>query len=213
MQLWTNFLDWLTSDEGWRITSGAIIPFVAILVAGIIAAAIGRGSAKRIVALSDRDIRFAAVTALIGAARKSAVYNTLPAPEQHHLEHLVGEADTKVRLLATPGAAMAADWAAHELFELRKNAVSFSFQAEQSLNIFRDRLIEWQAHPSRAKRLFKNDLEAWAYDESSSDRELVNQQQAWASQQSADGKDLFSSPADPATEDIYSTVGLKDSKA
>jgi len=204
MQLWTNFLDWLTSDDGWRITSGAIIPFVAILLAGIIAAAIGRGSAKRIVALSDRDIRFSAVTALVSAARKAAVWNTLPAPEQHHVEHLIGEADTRVRLLSTPGAALAADWAAHEIFDMKKNAVSFSFQAEQSLAIFRDRLIEWQAHPSRAKRLFKNDLDAWAYD-SPSDRELVNQQQAWASQQAVD-TDVFSAPAD----DIYSTAGSKD---
>lgn len=205
MQLWTNFLDWLTSDDGWRITSGAIIPFVAILLAGIIAAAIGRGSAKRIVALSDRDIRFSAVTALVSAARKAAVWNTLPSPEQHHVEHLIGEADTRVRLLSTPGAALAADWAAHEIFDMKKNAVSFSFQAEHSLAVFRDRLIEWQAHPSRAKRLFKNDLEAWAYDDSPSDRELVNQQQAWASQQAVDTH-VFSAPAD----DIYSTAGAKD---
>jgi len=203
MQLWTNFLDWLTSDEGWRILSGAIIPFVAIIIAGIIAAAIGRGSAKRVVALSDRDIRFSSVTALVSAARKAAVWNTLPVPEQQHFEHLVGEIDTRVRLLPTPGATMAADWAAHEIAEMKKNAVSFSFQAEQTLAVFRDRLIEWQAHPSRAKRLFRNDLEAWAYDASLSDQELVAQQQAWAAQQQTETTDLFSSPAEPEpAEDV-----------
>lgn len=208
MQLWTNFLDWLATDDGWRITSGAIIPFVAILLAGIIAAAIGRGSAKRVIGLSDRDIRFSAVSALVSAARKAAVWNSLPAPEQHHVEHLIGEADTRLRLLSTPGAALAADWAAHEIFDMKKNAVSFSFQAEQSLAVFRDRLIEWQAHPSRAKRLFKNDLEAWAYADSPSDRELVNRQQAWASQQAVDS-DILSGPAD----DIYSTSSVTNRTA
>ena len=183
MEWWNNFVAWLNSDDGWRILSGAVIPFIAIVAAGFLAAAIGRGSAKRVIALSDREVKASAVTALISAGRKAAVWNTLPAPEQQHIDHLIGDADIRLRLLPVPGTALAADWARHEIAEMKKNAVSFSFQAEQTLLVFRDRLIEWQARPSRAKKLFKNDLDSWAYDSSLREQELVHQQQAWAAQQ------------------------------
>ncbi|MCU1556329.1 MAG: hypothetical protein JWN09_324 [Microbacteriaceae bacterium] len=183
MQWWNNFVDWLSSADGWRIVSGAIIPFLAIIIAGIVAAAIGRASAKRVIELSDREVKASAVTALISAGRKAAVWNTLPAPEQQHIDHLIGDADIRLRLLPVPGTALAADWARHEIAEMKKNAVSFSFQAEQTLLVFRDRLIDWQARPTRAKKLFKNDLDSWAYDSSVSEQELVHQQQEWAAQQ------------------------------
>lgn len=200
MQLWTNFVDWLSSDDGGRVVSTIVVPFVAIIIAGVIAAAVGRGSTKRMIALSDRETKASAVTALISAARKAAVWNTISAPEQAHVEHLIGEADIRLRLLPMPGTALAADWARHEIADMQKNAVSFSFQAEQSLLTFRDRLIEWQSHPSRAKRLFKNDLDSWAYDSTLTDQELINQQQAWAAQQAeASTLDAYAAP-DPSTK-------------
>lgn len=183
MHLWTDFIDWLSSNDGRVIVRDAVIPFLAIIIAGIIAAGIGRSSARRVIELSDREVKASAVTALISAARKAAVWNTLPAPEQQHVDHLIGDADIRLRLLPVAGTALAADWARHEIADMKRNAVSFSFQAEQTLLVFRDRLIEWQARPARAKRLFKNDLDAWAYDSSLSEQELVHQQQQWAAAQ------------------------------
>jgi hypothetical protein len=198
MQWWNDFVEWLGSDEGWTVLSTVVIPFVAIVVAGIVAAAIGRNSMRRMIALNDRERRTAAVTALIGAARRASKWNTLSVPEQQHAEHLAHEADVSIRLLPLNGTAMTADWAAHEITQMKKNAVSFSFQAEQSLVDFRDRLVEWQAKPSRAKKLFKNDLDAWAYESSQSDQELVQQQQQWAKQQVASETGPISTAAKPA---------------
>jgi len=185
MQWWNDFQDWLFSDDGWRAIATVIVPFVAILVAGLIAAAIGRGSTKRVLSLNERQHRAAAVTAMIGAARRAAVWNTLSDSEQRHADYSALEADVRLRLLSVSGANLASDWCAHEIDTMKKNAVSFSFQAEQSLLEFRNRLIEWHERPSRAKKLFKNDLDSWAYDTSLADQELVAQQQAWAAQQSA----------------------------
>jgi hypothetical protein len=200
MQIWNDFVDWFNSAAGQRIITSTILPFVAIILAGLIAAAIGRGSAKRVIALSDREEKSAAVMALISAARKAAVWNTISAPEQSHVTSLIGEADIRLRLLPLNGTALAADWAQHEIAEMQKNAVSFSFQAEQGLINFRDRMIEWQTHPGRAKRLFKNDLDSWAYESSLEDQELVHQQQAWAAQQADTGTlDAYAAP-DPATK-------------
>src|SRR5690554_4317645 len=99
MQWWNNFVDWLTSEDGWRILSTVVFPFLAILVAGLIAALIGRGSTKRLITLHDREQRVSTVAALIGAARRASKYNTLSAPEQEHAEHLAHDADVSVRLL------------------------------------------------------------------------------------------------------------------
>jgi hypothetical protein len=63
---------------------------------------------------------------------------------------------------------------------MKKNSAIFSFQAEQTLDEFRDRLIEWQHKPSRAKKLFKQDLEQWKYSTPSAEQELSVQQQEWA---------------------------------
>ena len=183
MQWWTDFLNWLNSDNGGRIVSTVVVPFVAIIVAGIVAAGIGRASARKVIELSEREVRASSVTALISAARKAAVWNTLPAPEQQHIDHLIGDAEIRLRLLPIAGTGLAADWARHEIAGMKRNAISYSFQAEQSLLVFRDRLIEWQGRPNRAKKLFKNDLDSWAYDSSASEQELVHQQQKWAAQQ------------------------------
>jgi hypothetical protein len=184
MMWWDNFVYWFYSDAGSQVISTAIVPGAAIIVAGIIAALIGRGSTKRIVSLHNRAERTAAVAAIIGAARRAANWNSLSAPEQKHADYIALECDVRLRLLPIVGAGMAAEWATHELAELRKQSVSFSFQATQSLNDFKDRLISWQAHPGRAKKLFKSDLDSWAYETSLTDQDLVAQQKAWEAQQS-----------------------------
>ena len=185
MQWWNEFVDWLGSDEGWRILSSVVFPFLAIVVAGFIGAMIGRSATRRVIAHHDREQRVSTVSALIGAARRASKWNTLPVPEQQHAEHLAHDADVSTRLLPVAGASMAADWAAHEIADMKKNSVSFSFQAEQSLMDFRDRLVEWQARPSRAKKLFKADLDLWAYESAQEDKGLVEKQQEWAKQQVA----------------------------
>lgn len=185
MQWWDNFVNWFYSDAGSHVFATAIVPGVAILVAGIIAALIGRGSTKRIVNLHDRAERVAAVTAMISAARRAANWNALSVPEQQQADHIALECDVRIRLLPLAGSHMAAEWATHELQELKKNAVSFSFQASQSLQEFKNRLIDWQNRPSRAKKLFKSDLDSWAYETSLNDQDLIAQQNAWEAQQSA----------------------------
>jgi len=185
MELWNDFLGWFESADGERMMGNVIIPFVAILVAGIVAAMIGRGSTKRLITLNDRENRVSAVATMIGAARRASVWNTLSVPEQQHADHVASEADVRVRLLAVPGSSLASDWAAHEIASMKRDSVSFSFQAEQSLIEFRDRMVTWQGRPGRAKKLFKNDLDLWAYEDSKRKNDIVSQQQAWAAAQVA----------------------------
>jgi hypothetical protein len=167
MQWWNDFVDWFNSTSGWRVFSTAILPFIAIVVAAVLAAWIGRASARRVLAHQDGELKAAAIMALIGAGRKAAIWSSLGVDEKQHVDSLISEADIRIRLLPVNGANAAADWAAHELGAMKKNSATFSFQAEQTFVDYRDRLLEWQDKPRRARKLFAFDLEQWRYDDDS----------------------------------------------
>ena len=184
MQWWNDLLDWIQSDAGWKIISTAVIPFVAIVVAGIVGAAIGRGAIRRLIGQRDHEVRASAVAALVAAGQGAATWHSQGPAAKEHAELLASQADVAVRLLPIAGAGLAADWASHELREMRTNSVSYSYQAEQTLDEYRDRLVEWLHRPNRAKRLFAADLDRWEYSESSVDP-VVLEQQRWAEEQYA----------------------------
>jgi hypothetical protein len=177
MHWWNDFLNWSASDHGWRIISGAIVPFVAIIVAGVIAALIGRGATKRVVTMQEREARNAAVAAIISAARKAAAWGSLTHDERAYADHLAEDADVRLRLLPVPGSPVAANWAQHQIADIKKNSSTFSFQAEQSLEEFRDRMLDWQGRPSRARKLFRADLERWKFETSDANTDSLERSQ------------------------------------
>ena len=182
MQWWNDFVDWFYSDNGQRILVSAVIPFVAILVAGIVGALIGRGAVKRLVAQRDHETRAAAVAALISAGQNAARWHSQSPTAREHAEHLANDADVMVRLLPIAGANYAADWASHQLADMRVNSVSFSYQADQTLAEYRERLVLWLHRPNKGRKLFAADLERWRYEEQTNDPVIVEQQR-WAEEQ------------------------------
>jgi hypothetical protein len=160
----SDIAQWLASDEGSRVLTGAIIPAVAIVVAGIVAALIGRGSTKRVIAVHERDALAAALSAFLLAGRRAATWNTLSDTERAHFEHLAAEAETRIRLLPLAGANLAATWAGHELTAMKRDSAGFQFQAQQTLADYRDHLVTWSKKPRTAKKLFGADLERWQYE-------------------------------------------------
>jgi hypothetical protein len=182
MQWWNDFVDWLRTDDGWAVLTGAVFPFLAILVAGIIGAIIGRGSTRRLVAQRDNETRAAAVAALVTVGKAASVWHSLSPAAKEHSETLAAAADIQVRLLPISGAALAADWAEHQLADMRANSVNYSFQADQTLDEYRDLLVRWLHKPGKAKKLFADDLDRWRYDNSQPDP-VALEQQRWAEEQ------------------------------
>jgi hypothetical protein len=180
---WLNdIMTWIHSATGHAIITTAIIPFVAIVVAGIVGAGIGRGSTRRLIAQRDHETRAAAVAALVAAGQGASTWHSQGPASKEHAERLASQADVNVRLLPISGAGIAADWASHQLAEMRTNSVSYSYQAEQTLGEYRDRLVEWLHKPKRAKKLFAADLDRWQYAETAVDP-VVLEQQRWAEEQ------------------------------
>lgn len=161
MNWWNSFVQWLSSSEESRIVSDAILPFLAIVVAGVLAALIARSMGKRLLDLHEREAKAAAVTSLITVARKASVWNTLGSDERAHTDHLADEANVRLRLLPDAGTDLAAAWVEHEFVAIKNYSATFSFQAEQSFADVRERLVEWQAKPARARKLFRADLDRW----------------------------------------------------
>ncbi|MCU1411997.1 MAG: hypothetical protein JWR04_2704 [Rhodoglobus sp.] len=185
---WNDIVKWFSSYDG-RVTIGAVVPVIAILVAGVVATLIARGSIKRLIAQQDREHKASAIAALIASGRRAAGWNTLSAAEKDHVDHQTSEAEVRVRLLPVAGAGLAADWAAHQLATMKANSANYSFQAEQDLADFQDGLIAWQAKPARARKLFAQDLAAWKYEAAAPPvDDLASKQQAWNAAQHSDDK-------------------------
>lgn len=183
---WSDIVRWFSSYDG-RVVMGAVVPVLAILVAGIVATLIARGSIKRLIAQQDREHKASAIAALIASGRRAAGWSTLSAAEKDHVDHQTSEAEVRVRLLPVAGAGLAADWAAHQLATMKANSANYSFQAEQDLADFQDGLIAWQAKPSRARKLFAQDLAAWKYETATAPADdLASKQQAWNAAQRSD---------------------------
>jgi hypothetical protein len=204
MQWWNDFVDWFYSEDGQRILVSAVIPFLAIVVAGVLAALIGRGATRRLVAQRDHETRAAAVTALISAGQNAARWHSQSPAAREHAEHLANDADVMVRLLPISGANYAADWASHQLADMRVNSVSFSYQADQTLAEYRERLVLWLHKPGKGRKMFAADLERWRYEEQGTDPVILEQQQ-WAENQYTAATDQ-KVPHEPLIEPAESTA-------
>ncbi|MEO8263126.1 MAG: hypothetical protein ABI566_11210 [Pseudolysinimonas sp.] len=182
MQWWNDLMDWFRTDDGQTALFSAVVLFVAIVVAGVIAALVGRGTTRRLVSQRDRETRTNAVAALVTAGKSASVWHSLTPAAKEHAEALSAAANIQVRLLPIANASLAADWAEHQLDDMRTNSVNYSFQADQTLDEYRDRLVRWLHKPGKAKKLFWDDLDRWRYDNTQPDP-VALEQQRWAEEQ------------------------------
>jgi hypothetical protein len=203
MELWNTFLTWLTSASGRDALATLVFPAASIIVAGLLAAWIASASIRRLLARNDRQLKVAAIAALIDAAEQASVWNSLTPQEQVLSDRSVGQADIQIRLLPVNGATIAANWAAHTLAQMRRNSATFGYQVEPAVVIFRDRLVEWQQRPGRSRREFATDIERWRTEANATEQQLSVQQDAWVASQH---HEQFAAPLIPAFEALAPTA-------
>jgi len=181
---WLNdLISWLGSSAARPAIFAAIVLFVAVIAAGLLAAWISGAALKRVVRQRDRELKAAAIAALVDAATEASVWNSLTPQEQVMADRAVGQADIHVRLLPIRGSDVAANWAAHQLHELKRASATFGYQLDPAVADFRDRLLEWQQRPGRARKQFENDLAGWRAESTRPEQTLVAQQDAWVAEQ------------------------------
>ncbi len=183
MQWWNDLISWLTSNSARPTVLAAVVLFVAVLAAGLLAAWIASAAIRRVVEQRDREAKTAAIAALVDAATEASVWNSLTPQEQVLADRAVGQADILVRLLPIKGSDVAANWAAHQLHELKRASATFGYQLDPAVAEFRDRLLEWQRRPSRTRKQFQNDLTRWRSQRQEPEQAAVAAQDAWVAEQ------------------------------
>ncbi|GGF39605.1 hypothetical protein [Subtercola lobariae] len=205
MEWWSNFLNWANTDGGAYVIVSIAVPAASIIVAGLLAAWIASGSIKRLLAGRDRELKVAAIGALVDAAEQASVWNSLTPQEQILSDRATGQADIQVRLLPIKGATLAANWAAYSLAEMKRNSATFGYQIEPAVVQFRDQLVEWQHKPSRSRRSFQADLDRWKAKSADSESTLRDQQEAWVAQQHHEQHAAPASAASQTAPDAVAT--------
>ena len=200
MQWWNDFVAWLLSPAARSAIFYAAVLAVAVIVSGLLAAWIARGALRGLLRRTDRQQKASAIAALVDAATEASVWNSLTPAEQVLSDRAVGQADILVRLLPIKGAGVAATWASHQLAEMKRASATFGYQLDPAVAEFRDRLIEWQNKPRRARKIFQGDLERWRFDASATDQSLLAKQDAWVAQQHHEQYAATSTPPTPADE-------------
>ncbi|MFU8947004.1 hypothetical protein ACLRGF_09750 [Mycetocola zhadangensis] len=183
MEWWNEFVNWLTATETRPVLFTAAVVFIAIIVSALLAASITKAAVRRLIAQRDRDLKTAAIAALVDASTEAAAWNSLTLQEQTLADRAVAQADIQLRLLPIKGASTAANWSAHQLAEMKRNSATFGYELGPVVAEFRDRLVEWQNKPNRAKRVFESDLERWRFENTATEKTLLAEQDAWATRQ------------------------------
>jgi hypothetical protein len=183
MQWLNDFSDWFFSSSAQPVVFAAAVIAIAMIVSGLLAAWIARGATNRLIAQRDAEIKAAAIIALVDASTEASMWNSLTPQEQVLSDRAVGQADIQIRMLPIRGSAVAANWAAHQLHELKRASATFGYQLDPAVAEFRDRLVEWQNKPGRARKVFASDLERWKLASSETERTLLAEQDAWVAQQ------------------------------
>ncbi|PSL39729.1 hypothetical protein CLV49_3376 [Labedella gwakjiensis] len=197
MDWWNDLTTWLTAPETRPTLFTAATIVLAILVSGFVSASIAKAAVRRLVDQREREQKSAAIAAFIDAATEASVWNSLTPGEQVLADRAVGQADILVRLLPIKSAPIVADWAAHQLAEMKRNSATFGYELAPALTEFRDRLLDWQHRPAKAKKLFQSDIERWSFNTDDSERDLVRRQDGWVAEQH---QKAHTSPAPSAQE-------------
>jgi hypothetical protein len=208
MQWWNDLVSWLASSAAQPTVFSALVLFVAVLAAGLLAAWIASAATRRVVAQRDREAKTAAISALVDAATEASVWNSLTPQEQVLADRVVGQADMVVRLLPIRGSDVAANWAAHQLHELKRASATFGYQLDPAVIEFRDRLLEWARHPSRTRKQFQNDLVRWRTQRQDPEQIAVEAQDAWVAEQHRERYQGSASVDTGATSDTAPTPTL-----
>ena len=156
---------------------------IGVVVALILGGAIASKVSSRHIKANEDQAKAAVIASLIDVATEASVWNALSPQEQILSDRAVGQIDIRVRLLNIKGAGIAADWATHQLGEMKRNSATFGYQLDPAVTEFRDRLLLWLHSPNKANKIFLSDLERWAYQSVAPEAKVAAAQDAWVAQQ------------------------------
>ncbi|OOB90707.1 hypothetical protein [Rathayibacter sp. VKM Ac-2630] len=167
MQWWSDFVQWIQTADGYRAVFLAVVVLLSVVIGVVITAAVFRSAIARLIRQQDHERKNAVIATLIDAAVDASAWNVLSQTERILSDRASAQAETHLRLLPVKGSGVAANWAAHELADLKHSSATGGYQTQASVGEFRDRLVLWRDKPGRARKAFLADLERWRFSETS----------------------------------------------
>ncbi|ROP48326.1 hypothetical protein EDF44_3069 [Rathayibacter sp. PhB185] len=167
MQWWNEFVTWVQTAEGRQSVFVGALVLLAVIIGVIVAALVLRSAIARLIRQQEHERKNAVIATLIDAAVDASAWNVLSQSERILSDRAAAQAETHLRLLPVKGSGVAANWAAHELADLKHTSSTGGYQTQASVGEFRDRLVLWRDKPNRARKAFLADLERWRFSETS----------------------------------------------
>lgn len=208
IELWNDLIRWIRSDEGFAIITGVILPFVAIIAAGIIAGLVARAANKRLLRHQADEGKAASIAALLAMARRATVWTSLSAAEKDHVDYQLTESVVRLRLQPIAGSDLAAEWAQLRIASIKRQSATMIAQAESELRELENGLIEWHRKPGRAKKLFGTELGWLRLDDAELDKDLLARQKQWLADQQTTAATPTTSTAADSTSTASTTAKI-----
>jgi len=160
---WNAYLAWAATDDGHAILLTAVVPFVAILIAGLIGALAAKAGISRLVSRQDREQKAAVIASALASTRRAGSWAQLSLSEQDHLDYTIAEAFAHLRMIPAKGSDLAAEWGSLKARVVKQKSMMGPTAAEPEVRDLEDWLILWHRHPGKAAQHFRDDLETLRY--------------------------------------------------
>jgi hypothetical protein len=153
---------WISNADNFgtivSVASTLIALILGLLIGGIIVSS-QAGKQQRTI---DEHAKAGVVADVLDCTNDVAVWGQLQPAAQVQSDRAVARADVRLRVLPVQGAGALADWAGHQLNEMKRNSTTGA-PLQTTVDQFRDRLVMWIYNPKRAAKQCQRDLERWAF--------------------------------------------------
>jgi len=159
----SDLASWLTSPDNFGTLVSAAASMVALILGLIFGGLIVSSQAGKLTRTADEHAKATVVAEVLDATNEIAVFASLPAAAQVASDRVITRVDVHLRVLPVQGAGVIADWAGHQLAELKRASAVGVTAAQTTLDGVRDRLVLWIYNPKRAAKLCQRDMERWSF--------------------------------------------------
>jgi hypothetical protein len=158
----TDVATWISDPDNFGALVAIASTLVALILGLIIGGIIVSNHAGKQQRTMDEHAKSVVIADVLDCTNEVSIWGQLSPAGQAASDRAVSRADIRLRVLPVQGAGAVADWAGHQLNEMKRNSTTGA-PLQTVVDQFRDRLVLWLYNPKRAAKQCARDLERWAF--------------------------------------------------
>jgi hypothetical protein len=158
----TDVASWISDPDNFGALVAVASTLVALILGLIIGGIIISNNAAKQQRTMDEHAKSVVIADVLDCTNEVSIWGQLSPAGQAASDRAVSRADIRLRVLPVQGAGAVADWAGHQLNEMKRNSTTGA-PLQTVVDQFRDRLVLWLYNPKRAAKQCARDLERWAF--------------------------------------------------